>query len=120
LFFFRSMPSLPFRKPINEVDPNRFTGKTFSRRKTFPQSVEDYRIRIDGLTAGRIMKKIVPGQRVVWFWSMTAAYYPIKALHYGEEETFEAAKDAFKMIFWEWHAWALKEEGPITLYGADE
>jgi hypothetical protein len=51
----------PPKKPIagkkNEFDPNRFTGKTFSHRMTLPDSTEDYSIRIDGLTAGRIMKK---------------------------------------------------------------
>jgi hypothetical protein len=114
------MASLPTRKPINEVDPNRFTGKTFTRCKTFPESIDDYSIQIDGLTAGRIMKKTLSFQRVVWFWTMTAAYYPIKALHHGEEETFEAAKDAFKKMFWEWHAWALKQPGKTTWYGAIE
>jgi hypothetical protein len=51
---------------------------------------------------------------------MCAAYYPIKALHYGEEETFEAAKDAFKKMFWQWHAWALQQRGTATWFGAGE
>ena len=41
----------------NEVDPHRLTGKEFTRRKAFPRTHDDYCIIIDGLTAGRIMKK---------------------------------------------------------------
>ena len=104
----------------DEVDPHRFTGKSFARRKAFPTSPDDYIILIDGLVAGRIMQKTSAGQRVVWFWNMTAAYYPIKALHYGEEETFEAATEAFKKMFWQWYAWAMKQAGPATWYGADK
>jgi hypothetical protein len=33
----------------DEVDPCRFTGKNFSRRKAFPDSHDDYCILIDGL-----------------------------------------------------------------------
>jgi hypothetical protein len=119
LFLFCSMASLPTRKPINEVDPNRFTGKTLTRRKTFPESIDDYSIRIDGLTAGRIMKKKLSFQQVVWFWTITAPYYPSNTLHNGEEKTFEAARDAFKRLFWEWQTWALKQPGKVTWYGAD-
>jgi hypothetical protein len=43
-----------------------------------------------------------------------------KTLHNGEEETFEAARDAFKKMFWEWHTWALKQPGNATWYGAEE
>jgi hypothetical protein len=114
------MTDLRMQKPITEVDPNRFTGKAFSRRKTFPESIDDHSIRIDGLTAGRIMKKKLSFQQVVWFWTMTAPYYPSKTLHNGEEETFEAAREAFKRLFWEWHAWALKQPGKVTWYGANE
>jgi uncharacterized protein YozE (UPF0346 family) len=110
---------LRHRKPINHVDPNRFTGKAFSRRKTFPESSDDYIIIIDGLEAGRIMKKNLSFQQVVWFWTMTAPYYPSETLHNGEEELFDAALDAFKEMFWEWHAWALKQPGKVTWYGAD-
>jgi hypothetical protein len=46
------MIDLPHRKLINEVDPNRFTGC-----KTFPERVNDFMVLIDGLKAGRIMKK---------------------------------------------------------------
>ena len=81
------MTDLPHRKLINEVDSNRFTGKSFSRRKTFPESVDDYIVLIDGLEAGRIMKKRLSFQQVVWFWTMTAPYYPSKTPHNGEENT---------------------------------
>ena len=104
----------------NRVDPSRFTGKTFTRRNTFPESVGDYSILIDGLAAGRIMKKTLSFQRVVWFWTLGAPYYPHSQPHNGDEETFEAARDAFKKLFWEWHAWALQQEGLVTWYGSDE
>ena len=102
----------------DEVDPNRFTGKQFTRRKCFPNSVDDYRIDIDGLTAGRIMKTVRPGQRVAWEWFFNAPYYPVNPPHQGEEETFEAAREAFKKLFWQWHAWALKQPRKTTWYGA--
>jgi hypothetical protein len=51
---------------------------------------------------------------------MTAPYYPSKTPHNGQEETYEAAQDAFKRLFWEWHAWALKQPGKATWYGAKE
>jgi hypothetical protein len=38
----------------DEVDPGRFTGKSFTRRKAFPNTHNDYCIYIDGLGAGRI------------------------------------------------------------------
>ena len=104
----------------NEVDPNRFTGKTFIRRKTFPDSQDDYSIRIDGLTAGRIMKMKGAFQREFWLWTLTGPAYPHNQPHNGEEETFEAARDAFKELFWEWQSWALKQCGKVTWYGADE
>jgi hypothetical protein len=104
----------------DEIDPNRFTGKRFTRRKTFPDSKDDYTIKIDGLTAGRIMKKTLSSQRVAWFWSLTAPYFPISTPQNGEEETFEAASEAFKKLFWEWHAWALKQPGKVTWYGAKD
>ena len=107
-------------KTKDEVDPSRFTGKNFTRRKAFPNSHDDYSILIDGLKAGRIMKMIRAGQREVWFWTLTAPYYPQGTQHSGEEYTYEAARDAFKKLFWEWHAWALKQPGKVTWYGAKE
>ena len=104
----------------DQVDPNRFTAKRFTRRKIFRDSKDDYAINIDRLTAGRIMKMMRPGQRVVWLWSLTAPYFPVSIPQNGEEETFEAAQDAFNKLFWEWHAWALKQRGKVTWYGAKE
>ena len=109
-----------YAPPKDHVDPRRFTGKMFTRRKTFLNSQDDYVIRIDGLSAGRIMKKTLPGQKAVWFWTLTGPYFPGPKSHDGEEETFEAARDAFKKVFWEWHAWALKQSGKVTWYGANE
>ena len=103
-----------------QVDPTRFIGKPFTRRKTFPHSHNDYVIKIDGLVAGRIMQMMRPGQRVMWFWSLTAPYYPHSTPLKGEEETLEAAYEAFAKLFWDWHAWALKQPGNATWYGADE
>jgi hypothetical protein len=110
----------PFRKPIIVVDPNRFTGKTFTRRMTFPNTADDYKIRIDGLAAARIMKVTGGFQRVFWLWSLTGPHYPQSYPHNGEEDTYEAARDAFKKLFWQWHAWALKQPGKVNWYGAKE
>ena len=104
----------------NQVDPHRFTGKMFTRRKALLNSVDDYDIRIGGLTAGRIMKMTLPGQRSVWFWTLTGPYYPGPKSHDGQEATFEAARDEFKKVFWSWHAWALKQPGKTTWHGAGE
>lgn len=104
----------------DQVDPNRFNGKIFKRRPTFPGVADDFAIRIDGLIAGRIMRKILPGQKAVWFWTLTGPYFPGPKSHDGQEETFEAARDEFKKVFWQWHAWALKKPGKVTWYGADE
>ncbi len=61
-----------------------------------------------------------PGQRVMWFWSMTALYYPSSTPLNGEEETYEAASEAFMKLFWEWHARALLQPGKVTWYRAKE
>jgi hypothetical protein len=45
---------------------------------------------------------------------MTGPAYPHSNSHNGEEETFEVAREAFKKLFWEWHAWALKQPGKAT------
>lgn len=117
LFFFRSMSDLRLK---NQVDPNRFTSKKFTRRQTFLNTTHDFAIRIDGLTAGRIMKKILPGQKAVWFWTLTGPHFPGPKSHDGQQDSFEAARDEFKKVFWAWHDWALKQQGMVTWYGADE
>ena len=103
----------------NQVDPHRFVGKPLKRRKTFPDSAGDFAVTIDGLIAGRIMEKRRADQQLVWFWTMTAPYYPFKQ-HSGEEETYDAARDSFKNLFGEWHSWALKQTGTATWYGSDD
>ena len=100
LFFFCSISGLRHRKPTNEVDLYRFIGKTFSRRKTFPDSIDDYCIRFDGLTAGRVMEKKLGFQRVVWFWTLMGPYFPGPKSHDGEEDTLEKAQEAFKVSLW--------------------
>ena len=90
----------------DKVDPNRFTGKRFTRCQTFPRTTHDFVIKIDGLTAGRMMKKILPSQRPVWFWTLNGPYFPDPKSHDGQEETFDAARDAFKKAFWAWHVCA--------------
>lgn len=104
----------------DQVDPQRFTGKTFTRRKTFLASVDDFAIRIDGLLAGRIKTTPRAHQRVVWEWFLQSPYYPHYQPHHGEEDTFEATRDAFKKLFWQWNVWALKQPRKVTWYGADE
>jgi hypothetical protein len=66
------------------------------------------------------MKIVRPGQRVVWAWFFHGPCYPHGHPHNGEEETLEAACNDFKKLFWQWHAWALKQAGKVTWYGADE
>jgi hypothetical protein len=103
----------------NQVDPRRFIGKTFTRRKAFASSVDYYCIWIDGLMVGRIMKVPRAGNKSVWYWSLNGPYYPGPISPDGEAETFEAARDAFKTKFWAWHVWAMKRERMATWEGAD-
>ena len=98
----------------HNIDPKRFKGKKLTRRQTVPGTANDYAIRIDGLTVGRIIKKVESDQRAIWIWTMTAPYHPHNEPQNGEEETFEAARDAFKGMFREWLAWASKQSGKVT------
>ena len=102
-----------------KIDPRRFIGKGFTRRKTFPDSVDDYCIWIDGIKVGRIMKVPRAGNNMVWFWSLHGPYFPGPKSPDGEEETYEAARDAFKAKFWEWHVWAMKRETMAAWEGAE-
>lgn len=104
----------------DHVDPRRFIGKSFTRRKTFADSIDDYSIWIDGLQAGRIMKVRRAGNVMVWFWALHGPDFPGPKSHDGEEETFEAARDAFKAKFREWHAWAMKRERLAKWNGAPD
>ena len=49
----------------NQVDPSRFADKTFTRRKAFPTSTDDYVILIDGCVARRIMNPKPSAARLV-------------------------------------------------------
>lgn len=101
------------------VDPKRFIGKPFALRKTYPHSVNDYCMMIDGLTAGRVTKSKNAVERVVWEWSLSSPYFVTGNPAHGMEETFEAARDALKSMFWEWHAWALKCQGEVSWYSKE-
>jgi hypothetical protein len=56
------------------------------------------------------MKVPRPGNKMMWFWTLHGPYFPGPKSPDGEEETFEAARDAFKTKFWERHVWAMKRE----------
>ena len=103
----------------DEVDPHRFTGKEFTRRPAFPNHPNDYSMIIDGLNACRIMKMKGGFQREFWLWTMTGPAYPHHQQS-GEAETFDAGAEAFMKLFWQWHAWALRQPGRVTWYGAKE
>lgn len=100
------------------VDPARFNGKSFTRRKTFADSVDDYAVRIDGLEAGRIMRKRYAGNVMLWFWSVTGPYDEGLGPSHGEEDTLEMAQTAFKLRFWKWRAWAASHPGKPNWTGA--
>jgi hypothetical protein len=103
----------------SQVDPRRFIGKSFTRRKAFPNSVDDYSIWIDGLMVGRIMEVPRAGHKTVWYWSINGPYFPGPKSPDGEAASFEAARDSFKAKFWEWHVWAMKREDMAAWEGAD-
>ena len=101
------------------IYPIRFLGKKFKKNPTFAQRSDDYILKIDGLTAGRIMK-MAAHQRVFWVWNLTGPDYPHTVFR-GEAETYEDAYDAFTKHFWQWHEWALKQPGGAVMwYGAEK
>ena len=92
----------------SQIDPSRFTDKTFTRRSTFPDSVNDYRVMIDSLTAGRILQMQVSGGAMKWLWTIGGPYLPPELQRgNGQVETLEQAQEAFKAKFWQWHSSAL-------------
>lgn len=101
------------------VDPKRFIGKPFTLRKTYSHSVNDYCMMIDGLTAGRVTKTTNAVECVVWEWSLDSPYFVTGNPTHGKEETFEAARDALRTMFWEWNAWALKHLGEVSWYSKE-
>jgi hypothetical protein len=60
----------------NQVDPRRFSGKALARYPSFPHRADDYSFKIDGLTAGRIIKMSSGFRGVFWFWMLTGPHYP--------------------------------------------
>lgn len=103
----------------NQVDPRRFIGKSFTRRRTFATSEHDYGIWIDGLLIGRIMQVPRAGHKVAWYWSLNGPYYPGPFSPDGEADSFEVARRAFKAKFWQWHVWAMKQEHMASWEGAN-
>ena len=93
-----------------KVDPARFTDKPFTRRMTWPDAVDDYQAVIDGLVAARISITMFSGSIPKWSWSITGPYIPPELQpSQGAEDTLEAAQEAFKAKFWQWHRWALEQ-----------
>jgi hypothetical protein len=101
--------------PPVKVDPARFTDKTFMRRATWEDAVNDCRVMIDGLTAGRIRLSEFAESVTRWTWIITGPYIPPKLEpSHGDEDTLEAAQEAFKVKFWQWHRWALNQPGGVS------
>jgi hypothetical protein len=96
-------------------------GDGNTRRKTFKDSRDDYSIRIDGLTAGSIMKETLSAQRQAWFWTLTGPYIPPTLQPgSGERERLDQAQDEFKAAFWKWHQLALTQPSGAIWHGASE
>ena len=94
------------------IDPARFTGKELIRAPALKESVNDFRIMIDGLQSGRIMERRPAGNVLKWFQILTASYHPSEiGANSGGEESLEQAQEALKARFWQWHAWALEQGG---------
>ncbi len=104
----------------NQIDPARFTDKSFTRKPAFTESVNDYRILVDGLTAGRIMEMKSSFGITKWLWTVTGPYMPPELRpDNGEEETLEQAQEAFKTKFRQWLRWATGQRGSGVWYGAE-
>ena len=101
--------------PPIKVDPVRFTDKPLSRRLTWTDRENDYVVLIDGIRAARIDLTMFAGSVSKWGWSITGPYIPRELQpSQGAEETLEAAQEASKAKFWQWHRWALDQPGGVT------
>jgi hypothetical protein len=79
-----------------KIDPARFTDKAFIRKPTFKESVNDYRVLVAGLTAGRIMEMKKSFGAVKWLWTVNGPYFPPELRpDNGEEDTLAQAQEAF-------------------------
>jgi hypothetical protein len=97
------------------VDPRRFVGKHMALRSEAPG---DASVMIDGLRAGRIMQQVRSGQRVIYFWTLTAPYTIAAGINaFGEEDTLDNARMAIRSAFDMWMIWALAQENPVVWYG---
>jgi len=101
-----------------QTDPARFTDKPFTRQPTFKEPVNDFRVMIDGLTAGRVMQVKLSHGVVKWLWTVTSPYLPPELQPgNGQEETLEQAQEAFKAKFWQWHGSALAHRTEAHWHG---
>ena len=92
----------------NRVDPARFTDMTFTRRKTFEHTVNDYVAVIDGLEVARFLKKTMPGHQIKWSWNIFFMGLPAHLQpNNGLEDSLEQAQDTMKEKFWHWQRFAL-------------
>lgn len=98
------------------IDPSRLIGKPLTCRPAFPTS-NNYVMKIDGLTAGRIIQMKSRYERIFWVWILTGPTYPSDQTVNGEAESLEAAARAFKHHFLQWRAWAEKQDAPVKWYG---
>ena len=97
------------------VDPADLEGQQLTLK---PVGAADYSVHIFEYTAGRIMLRPAPGNRVVWLWTITGPYMPahLQPSH-GEAETLKEAKIAFRAKFDSWLAWAKELQHPVAWTG---
>ena len=93
------------------IDVTALNGKPLMLRRI---GEDDYAVRIEEMSMGRIMLKPVSGGSVVWLWSVTGPYLPPELQPgSGDAETLEEAKASLKAKFAAWlhHAAAKDGEG---------
>jgi hypothetical protein len=83
-------------------------------RRTFSGAVDDYEVRIGGVTLGRIMLRNKSFGQSLWFWTLTGPYVPatLQPSH-GEADSLEIAKVDFKSKFVRWMEWAEIQDGVV-------
>lgn len=93
-------------------DARIFTGQTM----LLARSVEDdFRVTIAGHTAGRIFRTMRGSNRSIWFWTVTGPYLNGAQLTgCGDADDLQDAKIAFRSTFDAWHAWAIRQNAPVT------
>jgi hypothetical protein len=99
------------------IEPSRLIGKPLYCRPAFPAASNNYIMKIDGLTAGRIIQMRSRYERIFWVWFFTGPSYLSEPPANGEAETLEVAARAFKRHFFNWLIWAQKQEALVTWHG---